>query len=304
MNGTTTVPGETRARLRSASLSKPTYPHTTPGLSITSSHPHNHLLSSTNITVWGGEMPENESIQLNTCPHMVTSPILPGILIVTTLINSIESLGLAQMAAKVLSGDRADSRPDSILNIKAKNIYNQGVKELAKNDFYSAIEKFTSAIEINPKFARAYHDRGIARYKLGDKQLAVGDLTAAIELNPYHPKYYSNRGFMLARLEDYAGAIADYNSALLLNPNLPQAYFSRGTIRLQMENCLAALADFESAIRLAPDFAKAYFNRGMTRYKLREIEGGVEDFEIAAELFKQQGKMDCYQDAVAKIQQL
>ena len=96
----------------------------------------------------------------------------------------------------------------------------------------------------------------------------------------------------------------DYNSALLLRPNLTQAYFNRGAIRLQMENSLAALADFESAIRLDRDFAKAYFNRGGIRYKLREVQGAFEDFQKAAGIFKQQGRMDCYREAVSKIRQL
>jgi tetratricopeptide (TPR) repeat protein len=109
---------------------------------------------------------------------------------------------------------------------------------------------------------------------------------------------------MLTRLKHYTAAIADYNSALLLNPNLAQAYFNRGAIRLQMENSLAALADFESAIRLDRDFAKAYFNRGVTRYKLRKVQGAFEDFQKAAGLFKLQGQIDCYREAVAKIRQL
>ena len=77
-----------------------------------------------------------------------------------------------------------------------------------------------------------------------------------------------------------------------------------GAIRLQMQNSLAALADFESAIRLDSAFAKAYFNRGVTRYKLREIQGAFEDFQKAAGLFKQQGRMDSYQDAVSQITKL
>lgn len=235
---------------------------------------------------------------------MTMIPLLPSQSVVTTIFNSIESLGFTNIAGKVLSGEQAEPRQKSILNTSAKKIYLQGLKDLEKNEFYSAIKKFTCVIKINPKFTSAYNDRGIARYKLGYKQSAVEDLTTAIGLNPYKAKYYSNRGFMLTRLENYTGAIADYNSALLLNPNLAQAYFNRGTIRLQMENSLAALADFESAIRLDPDFAKAYFNRGMTRYKLREAQGGFEDFQRAAELFKQQGRMDYYQDAIFQIQQL
>jgi tetratricopeptide (TPR) repeat protein len=235
---------------------------------------------------------------------MRTIPIHPKTSMVTTFVNSIESLGFTNIRGKVLSSERANYRQQFILDTSANKFYIQGLKKIEKNDLYGAIEKFTCAIKINKKFTSAYNDRGIARYKLGYKQLAVEDLTIAIGLNPYKAKYYSNRGFMLTRLEDYIGAIADYNSALMLNPNLAQAYFNRGAIRLQMENSLAALADFESAIRLDPDFAKAYYNRGMTRYKLRDARGGFEDFQKAAELFKQQGRMDYYQDATFQIQQL
>jgi tetratricopeptide (TPR) repeat protein len=71
-----------------------------------------------------------------------------------------------------------------------------------------------------------------------------------------------------------------------------------------MDNSLGALADFESAIRLDRDFAKAYFNRGVTRYKLRKVQGAFEDFHKAAGLFKLQGQIDYYREAVSKIRQL
>ncbi|MEG4575439.1 tetratricopeptide repeat protein [Microcoleus sp. N3A4] len=235
---------------------------------------------------------------------MPTIPILPSQLVVTTIFQSIESLGFANIAGQVFSGEQAESRQETILKLRTRKFYTQGLKNLKQQDFYGAIKNFTATIKINPHFASAYNDRGMARYKLGYKQPAVEDLTTAIELNPYRAKYYSNRAFMLTRLKDYTAAIADYNSALLINPNLTQAYFNRGAIRLQMENSLAALADFESAIRLDRDFAKAYFNRGVTRYKLREVQGAFEDFQKAAGLFKQQGRMDSYRDAVSKIRQL
>ncbi len=235
---------------------------------------------------------------------MPTIPLFPSQLVVTTIFNSIESLGFSNIAGKVFSGEQAESRQEENLKVSTKKVYTQGLKNLEQQDLHGAIKNFTATIKINPQFASAYNDRGVARYKLGYKKSAIEDLTTAIELNPYRAKYHSNRGFMLTRLKDYTAAIADYNSALLLNPNLAQAYFNRGAIRLQMENSLAALADFESAIRLDGDFAKAYFNRGVTRYKLREVQGAFEDFQKAAGLFKQQGRMDYYQDAVSKIRKL
>ena len=203
---------------------------------------------------------------------MPTIPILPSKLIVKTILNSMDFLGLTNIVRTVLSENRVDSKQEAILNISAKNFYLQGLKNLEETDLNSAVKNFSSAIKINPCFAPAYNDRGITRYKLGYKKLALADLTAAININPYRYKYYNNRGFMLARLEDYAGAIADYNSALLLNSNLAQAYFKRGTIYLRMNDLVAAIADFDSAISINPDFGKAYFNRGITKYKLKNVQ--------------------------------
>lgn len=235
---------------------------------------------------------------------MPSVPILPSKLVVRSIFNSLESLGFANIYNPILPDQKTELRIDITLNHRVKKFYILGLKDIQQNDLHGAIKNFTLAIKLNPHFASAYNDRGLARYKLGYKKSALEDLTAAIALNPYRAKYYSNRGFMLTRLEDYTGAIADYNSALMLNPNLAQAYFNRGAIQMQMENSLAALADFESAIRLNPNCAKAYFNRGLTRYKLRELQGGFEDFQRAAELFKQQGRMDYYQEAIQKITQL
>lgn len=231
-------------------------------------------------------------------------PILPSKLVVKTIFNSIESLGFAHISHQVPPDGKTEIRTDKTLNHNVKKFYLQALKLIEQNDLHGALKNLNLAIELNPHFASAYNDRGLVRYKLGFKKSAVEDLTVAIALNPYRAKYYSNRGFMLTRLEDYNGAIADYNSALMLNPNMARAYFNRGAIHMQIENSLAALADFEAAIRLNPNLGKAYFNRGLTRYKLRELQGGFDDLQRAAELFKQQGRMDYYQEAINKITQL
>jgi hypothetical protein len=42
----------------------------------------------------------------------------------------------------------------------------------------------------------------------------------------------------------------------------------------------------------------------VTRYKLRKVQGAFEDFQKAAGLFKLQGQIDYYREAVSKIRQL
>jgi len=116
---------------------------------------------------------------------MPTIPILPSRLIVTTILNSMDFLGLTNIADRVLSENQTAFKQEEILNTSAENFYINGLKNLAQTDLDSAVENFSSAIKINPCFAPAYNDRGITRYKLGNKKLALADLTTAININPY-----------------------------------------------------------------------------------------------------------------------
>ena len=47
-----------------------------------------------------------------------------------------------------------------------------------------AIALFDEAIELNPNFAQAYHERGRAKLLNGDKDGSVEDTKIALELNP------------------------------------------------------------------------------------------------------------------------
>ena len=52
-----------------------------------------------------------------------------------------------------------------------------------KYDFEKAIEYFNKLVALNPKFAQAYHYRGVAYIDKGDFEKATEDLETAIALN-------------------------------------------------------------------------------------------------------------------------
>lgn len=80
------------------------------------------------------------------------------------------------------------------LNKEENNIYishyteyiNQGTEKLASKDFGGAIDIFTAAIQIFPKYELAYILRGNAKFESYALEAAVEDYYIAFTLNPYN----------------------------------------------------------------------------------------------------------------------
>ena len=97
------------------------------------------------------------------------------------------------------------------------------------------IVDFDTAIQVNPNYAIAYYNRGIAHSELGDPNRAIVDFDKAIELDPDDPHALDQRGVAYFELSDYGRAIADYDAALRLDPE-PQRARKRAQARsLQTE---------------------------------------------------------------------
>lgn len=89
-----------------------------------------------------------------------------------------------------------------------------------KGDLDGAIADYTKAIEIDPRYARAYDNRGSARAKKGDPDGAIADYSKAIELDPRYPLAYIGRGLARSDKGDLDGAISDYSKAIEIDPRI------------------------------------------------------------------------------------
>jgi tetratricopeptide (TPR) repeat protein len=181
-----------------------------------------------------------------------------------------------------------------------------------------AIERFSKAIELDPKLAIAYNNRGTAYLELGNDQRALMDYDRAIELDPnYAPAYagragaygnlgnhqqalrdcdraieldpkiamaYSNRGMAHAELGNYQQALRDCDRAIELDPQLELTYVHRAFTYIKLRNYHQALLDSDRAIQLDPKDADAYANRGVAYLNLGNSQQAIEDFKVAARL--------------------
>ncbi|MFI5295597.1 MAG: tetratricopeptide repeat protein [Thermodesulfovibrionales bacterium] len=87
--------------------------------------------------------------------------------------------------------------------------YNLGLVYGRKGLLDIAIDSFSKAIDINPKFDMAYNNRGTAYYLRGQYDKAFDDFNEAINLNPNNAEAYINRGYVNFRRGDTAFAVSD-----------------------------------------------------------------------------------------------
>ncbi len=67
-------------------------------------------------------------------------------------------------------------------SLDAETYLNRGNAYSKKGQYDHAISDFTKAIEINPRYALAYNNRGIVMRKLGNIKMACSDAKRACEL--------------------------------------------------------------------------------------------------------------------------
>ncbi|MBN2581058.1 MAG: tetratricopeptide repeat protein [Pirellulales bacterium] len=136
--------------------------------------------------------------------------------------------------------------------ILACMLYNKATRTIAAGKLDHVIEDYTQAIELHPKFAEAYCNRGLAYQKSGEKDKALADFRKAIELNPKFSAAYQVQGTCYLVSSQFDQAIADFTKALELNPQDAGALFARGFAYARKGNKQAAKNDLKKAAAIDP----------------------------------------------------
>ncbi len=113
------------------------------------------------------------------------------------------------------------------------------------------INSFSDADDKKPQQAKVpeweLFEKGNSLFMSGKYQDAIGVYTKAIELNPKVALFYNNRGYAYRHLENFKKAIEDYNKAIALDPAYAGAYNNRGIAYGKLGNHAQEIADYNKA---------------------------------------------------------
>lgn len=160
-----------------------------------------------------------------------------------------------------------------------------GLDKLKHQDEEGAIADYTKAIAIDPKLAKAFVYRAIAKRQQANQTDAIADLNKAIDLNPTFSDAFFARGNCKGDLGDGRGAIQDYSKAIEYS-TVPQKdfFYERGECKAKLRDYNGAIDDFSKAIEIDPNFAYAYAGRADAKIKLGQKESGCLDYSKSGEL--------------------
>jgi len=137
------------------------------------------------------------------------------------------------------------------------------------------IEFFTKALELDPKLAAAYEQRGLLYYFQGKYDKVIQDYQTYLDLAPEKAEAYRMLGLGYLKNGDYEPAITHFTRAIELEPQHPAGYAYRAEANLLTGNDEGAIRDSTSAVEL----------RGDKRAK-------SEAYKTRARIYRKMGLMD------------
>jgi tetratricopeptide (TPR) repeat protein len=183
------------------------------------------------------------------------------------------------------AGSPTGSAVEQGSDLEVKALLRSGVAAFQAEDYPLALERFTTAIAVEPGFA-AYSNRCLVQIQLAAYEPAIADCTAALQLNPREPEGFLNRGLAYYRSGEFSRAITDYNALLQIRSHDFRAYYNRGLAQAELQDYRAAIVDYGEAMRqISPlahsILAEIHTDRGLAQMQLALLPQAVADFTQA-----------------------
>ena len=116
---------------------------------------------------------------------------------------------------------------------KLTSILDEGSRLVQDRQLNRAIDVFTEAIELDPKWAEAWNKRATVLFFLGEFERAKLDIAKTLELENNHFGALAGLGMVEIHLGNPKAALRAYRRATLINPHLQDV--KQAILRLEKE---------------------------------------------------------------------
>lgn len=172
--------------------------------------------------------------------------------------------------------------------LRAEEFCEEGDSLFMGHDYWPSIYKYSQAISLDPKLARAWSSQGLAFHDLGKNEDALESMDKAIEIDP-KVDYFLNKSWVLYALGRYEEALKIVNKAFEMGPNelishylwynKIQIFYRLGKHQESLDTCNKIIHDI-------PDTsATVFLFQGNAFYGLSRYEDALESYERSLNRF-------------------
>jgi tetratricopeptide (TPR) repeat protein len=169
-------------------------------------------------------------------------------------------------------------------NPEAARAYDQARESFQKQDPAGQISSLTRALELDPKFARAWLWLGeIYKYR-GQTDDALRCYRRALEVDPQQPVGYKAIGSTLLWLEKFEEAVPVWQDLIKVAPNDSAGPAGLASAMLGLQRNAEAAAALEAAVKLNPRSSGLYLRLGSAYLAAGEDDKALLAYQKALEL--------------------
>ncbi|UEC43044.1 MAG: TPR-repeat protein [Methanothrix sp.] len=101
---------------------------------------------------------------------------------------------------------------------KEKVLLHKGMDRVKRGEFQEGIEFFDQVLEMNPKNADAWNNKGVALYQMGEAEGALTSYDEALKIDSENMEARRNRAFVLRAMGKFEEALEAYEEIVTGEP--------------------------------------------------------------------------------------
>src|SRR5437868_3340822 len=137
---------------------------------------------------------------------------------------------------------------------------------------------YERALQLNPVYPQARHNRGVALIGIGDYVQAEAEFRRVLALKPNDTDTLFHLGAALAAQNRHPEALIQFDAAHAQGDSSAALFYARGQSQLHGQRYADALASFDRAISIAGNDPNAWLGRGIALTKLNRTDEGIASF--------------------------
>ena len=168
--------------------------------------------------------------------------------------------------------------------ITPQDYVKKGDNQSMMERYVDAIRSYDKAIELDPKYALAWNNKGSALGYQENYDEAIKCYDEAVRLDPNYAVAKYNKGVIFSIQYKYNEAIKCYDEAIKIDTNYVDAWYNKGNALYKKGKYDEAIMAFDEAIRLNPNLADAWNNKGATLYDQGKHDEAIMAYKEAIRL--------------------